>query len=457
MARRTINPYWGVELAGWGYYLERIWTEVRDDLHATACCVEPDQGAPVAVVALDLMTISTEFTQRVRQLASQATAIPAENILLTASHSHNAPTAGALLGVGDEDPDYVEWAAREAATAIILAWRNREPAALAPATTRCGDLTFNRTRNHGATLPDGRVSDSLGPIDDSLTTLRIDSVARDKPLGFIVNFQAHPTVMTNLMPATVTRDIPGVICDQLEKSHPGAMAMYIQGACGDVNFHREFQTPSRICEPGERLATLAADACGRAPVIEPVVRAAVATIHLPVRPWTQDELEHDRAEGARRLAEQDLTGWRDTIGRVMVNQPNDMVDRHGGDEWKAVEAMCRFQVEWTDRMSQQPTVDSLATEIQAIRLGDLVIVANATEFFTTLALDVRERTMAPHVMVAAYSNGRIGYLPDAHDVERKTYAAYQSPKYCSQPPFTAESGPAMCDAMIVLANQLTND
>jgi len=39
-------------------------------------------------------------------------------------------------------------------------------------------------------------------------------------------------------------------------------------------------------------------------------------------------------------------------------------------------------------------------------------------------------------------------MPDAHDVERKTYAAYQSPKYCNQFPFTKNSGMTMVDAMV---------
>jgi hypothetical protein len=39
-------------------------------------------------------------------------------------------------------------------------------------------------------------------------------------------------------------------------------------------------------------------------------------------------------------------------------------------------------------------------------------------------------------------------MPDAHDVERKTYAAYQSPKYCNQFPFTKTSGTTMVDAMV---------
>jgi hypothetical protein len=75
-------------------------------------------------------------------------------------------------------------------------------------------------------------------------------------------------------------------------------------------------------------------------------------------------------------------------------------------------------------------------------------VANASEFFSPWALDVRRRAGVSELMVACYANGRIGYLPDEHDIDARSYAGYQSPKYCNQFPFTKESGPAMCAAML---------
>jgi hypothetical protein len=132
----------------------------------------------------------------------------------------------------------------------------------------------------------------------------------------------------------------------------------------------------------------------------------------------------------------------------MTNRPDDMVKRHGGDEWKAVAAMCRFHLEWTERMliDLERRSELLETEVQAIRAGDLVIVANSAETFSSFAPALREQVNVPGLMIACYSNGRIGYLPDARDIEAKTYAGYQSPKYCDQFPFTAESGPAMVAA-----------
>ena len=134
----------------------------------------------------------------------------------------------------------------------------------------------------------------------------------------------------------------------------------------------------------------------------------------------------------------------------MTNRPDDMVRRHGGDERKAVRAMCRFHLEWTSRMLRdfETRPEVLETEVQAIRVGDVYFAANSSEFFTPFALDVRRRAGVPELMLACYANGRIGYLPDEHDINARSYAGYQSPKYCDQFPFTKESGPAMCAAML---------
>ncbi|NQV25364.1 MAG: hypothetical protein HQ518_13460 [Rhodopirellula sp.] len=436
IARRKISPFWGVELTGWGYYLNRTWLDVHDDLNATSLVVENDNQT-IAIVSVDLMVISSEFTLTVRQQISAATGIPLQNILVSCTHTHNAPASEGLRGVGDVDPVYEAWAAREAATSAILAWQNREAVTISAAASTVSGVTFNRTRDNG-------------PVDEIATSLRVDRIDQS-PLAIVVGFQAHPTVTTVLRPRSVSRDAPGQICDLIETAHPGCMAIYIQGACGDVNFLREFATLERHEEPGQIVAEAVLKSLETAERLDTSIMAAnVATAIVPTRRWTQEEIAGDQEEARRRLEQHDISGWRETIGRAMTNRPDDMVARHGGDEWKAVEAMCRFNVEWTELMeldlNERP--ETLSTEIQALRIGDFGIVTNSSEFFTTLALDVRARSPLPFLTLSCYSNGRIGYMPDAHDVERKTYAAYQSPKYCNQFPFTKDSGPAMVNAMV---------
>lgn len=444
IARTSLTPYWGVDLTGWGYYIERTWRTIHDPLHATALVVDDGQRSAI-LVTLDLMVIDDRFTERTQRRIAAAIGVAPDAILLTCSHSHNAPAAGGLLGVGQCDPFYEDWASRQAATAAILAWEARQPAAIRVARTAIDDLSFNRTRPQGV-------------IDSTLTVARVDS-AEGLPLAIVANFGAHPTVATELRPWAVSRDVPGEVCDRLETAFPGAVAMYVQGACGDVNFLREFATPELCHEPAARLAEAAIGALLTARVdADPVVAAASRLAVLPTRRWERDEILGDRMEAERRLRDQDFTGWREGFGRAMTNRPDDMVKRHGGDEAKAVRAMCRFHLEWTEKMladfERRP--ETLETPVHAIRIGDLTIVSNASEFFSPFALDIRrqvdawaiERRETLEVMIACYANGRIGYLPDEHDIRARSYAGYQSPKYCDQFPFVPAAGPAMCDTML---------
>ena len=75
-------------------------------------------------------------------------------------------------------------------------------------------------------------------------------------------------------------------------------------------------------------------------------------------------------------------------------------------------------------------------------------MANPSELFTTLGLEVRRRWAHEELFMLGYSNGSIGYLPDAHDIERQSYAAIQSAKFMGQFPFTKESGPAMVEGLL---------
>jgi hypothetical protein len=445
IARAPITPFWGVELTGWGYYIERRWQRIHDDICATALVVD-DGRHSAAIVALDLMVIDDRFTRATRERIAEATGIPPHAILLTCSHSHNAPAAGGLRGVGECDPAYEDWASRQAATAAILAWRSRVPAWATIAHDDVAGLAYNRTR-------------AGGPVDTRLTMLYVTGT-NDAPLAFVVNFQAHPCVYTIMHPFDVSRDVPGEVCDRIEAAMPGVTAMYIQGACGDVNFDPAYSTLEHCHEPAQSIAAAAIGCRSRAREMgNPAVATVTMTAHIPTRRWTRAEIDADRHEAEHRLATGDTTAWREGIGRVMTNRPDDMVARHGGDEARAVRAMARFNVEWTGQMLADVDTrpETLNTEVQAVRIGDLSIVANSSEFFTSLAQNVRARSPAAELMIACYANGRIGYMPDAHDVERRTYAAYQSPKYCNQFPFTDQSGPAMCDAMVNVVKSCQTD
>ncbi|GAB5441282.1 MAG: hypothetical protein Fues2KO_16310 [Fuerstiella sp.] len=444
VAQRVINPPPGVELTGWGYYLERTWNDIRDDLQATALAVS-NADRTIVLISLDLMVIDRAFTDRVRagicsQYRNTAGAGPrsleADDIMVCCTHTHNAPAAGGLLGVGACDPDYEGFAADRAVEAALEALGNVRAVRVRCASGHIDGLTFNRTREGGV-------------VDNSITSLLLEE-EDGRPVAVVVNHAAHPTITTECFPFSVSRDLPGMVCRQLEQHFAGTTALYLQGACGDTNFHPKFKDPNLHHEPVDRIANFVQQQLKAAEVGEDnTVRSFSTTAQLPTRRWTLDEIQSDRTEAERRLRQNDFADWEDTIGRSMTNRPADMVARHGNNVEKAVRAMCRFQIEWTDLMLQdyQQRPEFLNTEVQALRVGPLTIVSNGSEFFAPFARQLRAAIADRHLMIACYANERIGYLPDAHDIAAGSYAAWQSPKYCNQFPFTDQSGDVMTEAM----------
>ena len=368
VARRIITPPTGVELAGLGYYLNRAAERVRDDLNATALVIGDEKDDCVAVIAVDLMYNDAEFTRSIRAQVAAQTSLRAEAICVNSSHSHSAPTAGFIRGAGEINSEYLRFAAAKAAEAAIEAWKSRRPAMLRVGEDELAGMTFNRTRENG-------------PLDTRVSVLRADA-ADGKPLAVAVNFHSHCTAHMEVDLHAVGRDWPGEVVDKIEVALPGAMAMYWQGTCGDVNFRREYNGTERRFEPARALTAVALEAWEGARPVEPQgVRASILKVVLPTRRWTREEISRDREEGLHRLKTGDTTGWLDGVARTVVNQPERLPLRYGGSVERAVAAVSRFAVEWTDDILPvlESRPETLETEVQALCIGDVWLVANPSE------------------------------------------------------------------------------
>ena len=436
VARRVITPPWGVELAGLGYYLERTWQTVRDDLAATALVVCDEKGRGAALVAADLMYNDKLFVAAIREQVAAHTSIPPQAVCVNFSHSHNAPTVGFIRGCGARTWNMSAlWRARSRAPSLPPS----TPAAPFDSTRAgltCPGLTENRTR-------------ASGPLDTRLSVLRADEES-GKPLALAVNFHAHPCAHMEVDLRAVSRDVPGEVLDHLEAALPGVTALYLQGTCGDVNFRPEYRTTGRRFEPARALTGAALEAFARArPIDAPGVAALTRTITLPTRRWTREEIMKEREEGLHRLQTGDTTGWLDGVARVCVNEPQRLPLRYQGSVEKTVAAVSRFAVEWTEQaladLDTRP--ETLSTDVQAMRIGDVYFAAHGSELFSSLGLSLRRSWPHDDLFILGYSNDGIGYMPDEYDVARRSYAAVNSPKFTGQFPFTAASGPALMEGL----------
>ncbi len=429
VARQSITPFPGVELAGLGYYLNRTWDSILDDLNATALVISDDAGGSVAIVALDVLYIDSSHVAAIRNQAAAQTGLRPDSICINASHSHNAPTLAFFDGAGEVDPKYVDQVIRASVEALRVAWGARQPAKLRVGSTTLSGMAYNRTREGG-------------PVDERLSVLCADALD-GSPLAIAVNFHSHPALYWLVHPRAVSRDCAGQMVDSLEAAMPGATALYLQGSSGDVQYRLEYWTSERYREVGAALYTSAMRAVsGARPISTPGVRVATRQGQLPARRWTREEVMSMYEEGRHRLATGDTTGWLDGIASKMVGFPRRLPERYNGSIERAVEAVSRFAVRWGE--SVLPQLDTMpekrAAEFQAMRIGDVSLVTNEAELFTSLALEIRRQWPNEDLFILGYSNGSISYLPDAYEVDRGSYASLQVPKVMRQLPFTREAG-----------------
>ena len=91
--REIVNPEPGTGMAGWGNAGTRLSDAIVDDLMVT--CTALCDGESIALIySSDTLYVSSECVKKVAGYVMENYGIPAENLLITVTHSHSAPTIG---------------------------------------------------------------------------------------------------------------------------------------------------------------------------------------------------------------------------------------------------------------------------------------------------------------------------------------------------------------------------
>src|SRR5947208_5657155 len=117
-------------------------TAAHDPLHAR-CLVLDDGRTKLAVAVVDSCMIPRELVLDAKAQAAKLTGIPAEHVLISATHTHSAPT---VTGVFQSEPDseYVKYLARRIAEGIRAAHDRRVPARVGFGRIKDEVQVFNR-------------------------------------------------------------------------------------------------------------------------------------------------------------------------------------------------------------------------------------------------------------------------------------------------------------------------
>lgn len=397
-ATTVITPPPGTPLAGFGARKEGA-RGVHDDLYARALVLEAS-GQRVVLVVCDLCDLDAGFVREARQRIQERTGIPAASAMLAATHTHAAPATFALYSL-PPDHGWLDDLAGRVADAVASAARDLAPATLALALGREDSVARNRRR------PDG-------PVDPTVTVLRTERTGA--PPAFLLHYACHPTVLgpDNLL---ISRDYTGFTVDAVERA-TGGWAMFVNGACGDVNvghsadrsalglpilgrtFERAEELGLRLAGEAVRASTDARPVAGWHSPGHGMLAAGRRSLLVPLRPTPP--LEQARAQ-------------------VLACRRHLVTLRAAGADDDAITAArlellyAELALSWVEQRARAAGAGAAeeTAEVQAFAVGDVALGGLPGEFFAESGLRLQNRSPFKHTVVIGYANGGIGYVPPA--------------------------------------------
>lgn len=234
-----ITPGEPLALAGSAAATE-VFEGVEDPLEASVLVIGADPS-PVVVVGFDLLFVGPALERSLR--ARLAGRLPADNLLLFASHTHSAPaTDPTKPRLGAVDPDYAEAVAERVAERIEeLLDGALVDATMRGASTRERFAVRRRTRRLAVVRrrsirwrPVVQGSDRGAVVDDLVVAVRIDDAATGEPIAVLWRLACHP--VGHPRPRLVSAHFPGVVRAHLRAvlERPDLPVVFLQGFSGDL-------------------------------------------------------------------------------------------------------------------------------------------------------------------------------------------------------------------------------
>ena len=225
-AAADITPPVGIAMGGyWGRRSGA--THIRDRLMAKALVCGQD-AARIALVAVDLVGLDSDAVRGIRERVKCATGIEGAAIMVCASHTHAGPLTFPFRGMGHIDGGYLEQVVDAVVEAVVAATADSRPGHLYYGRPQV-QIGINRREPH----PQGtRIGQNpAGPVVSYAHVLRF--VAADGTGATLFNHACHPVVLghNNLQ---ISGDFAGAAVRYIEEQ-TGDKALFVNGACGDVN------------------------------------------------------------------------------------------------------------------------------------------------------------------------------------------------------------------------------
>jgi hypothetical protein len=385
-----------------GGMTSRTVDKVVAKLHARAIVVD-DGTERLAIVVVDSCMIGRTLLDDVKHLAAQRTKIRPDHMLISATHTHSAPSSMACLGT-ELDADYVPLLRERLVEVIVAAEANLEPAEVGWAVANAADYTALRRwiirpdrigvdpfgnptlrANMHAGADPNNVTGESGPEDPDLSLIAFRS-PQGRPIAVLANFSMHYFGAEALHP-----DYFGLFCDGFPAEtqpapaadSPPFVAIMSHGCSGDI-WRRDYKVPTTA-----PLQTTTIDEYTRG--LLKIARTAYQSIT-----YSSGDIEmHEvRLPLKYRVPDRQRLQWAEQIVAKLGDRLPETTE----------EVYAREQVILNQLQSTEVV-------IQALRIADIAIATTPNETYALTGLKLKLQSPLAKTMVIELANGGDGYIP----------------------------------------------
>ncbi len=384
LATIIITPEEPVWMAGYGIR-DRPSEGILHDLWAKALALEDAQGNLIVLITTDLLGFPRKISNRIRDQLAIHYGLERSQIVLSSSHTHGGPVLmDALFDIYPFGPEHIEVIRRysEDLEKKIVELTGKAIDSMVPAGlySQNGVVRFqvNRRNNPVATL--FRETELKGPIDHSVPVLKVTGPSGEL-MAVVFGYACHPTTLVGYQ---FSGDYAGFAQIEIERLHPGAVAMFFQGAGADMD-----PVPRRTIPLARQYGRELAAAVDRVlqeemKELEPAIFTAYSEVDLMFsNPPGKEELTKLKNEE---------TGYRQ---RWAANQLARLAE-------------------------DQPLPSSYPYPVQIWKLGDQPIMILGGEVVVEYALELK-KLFGYEIFVMGYANDVMSYIPSETVLQEGRY------------------------------------
>ncbi|GEP44607.1 hypothetical protein [Brevifollis gellanilyticus] len=420
-ATSNVTPELGTSINGG--FQDGTATFIHDELHVR-CLALDDGQTKLALVVVDSCVIGRAVFDEARKMVNEATGLPMENMLMSATHSHSC---GTLQAVGQSEPNplYQRFVARRIADGVRRALTNLAPAKIGWGFGEVPQHVFNRrwrlkpgtvpASPHGVTTEQVKTNPGIknpnldqpaGPTDPQVWFISVQS-AEGKPLALYANYSLHYVggvgaghISADYFGAFANRVGELLNAEQLDPPFVGAMS---NGTSGDIN-NIDFRGSQVKQPPYGQIKLVAND------VAQEVARVCKTLVY---HDWVPLAVAQKEITLGLRLPSKDEAAKAREVMKQSKLFPR-------------METMEQVYARETVLLSEFPP--EVSAPLQVLKIGDLRVSAIPAETFVEIGLELKKRHA--QTFTVSLANAYHGYLPTPEHHKLGGYETWRARSSC---------------------------